>query len=367
MKYPVQNYLFNPATRQITVLDSIPAWTLQNLLVIMNVTLPRKTMLYNFASTDLGATVNGNVITLSFDTTTMSSTDTLQIYLDIQTEEPAYELEPIMASYTYDENLSQVLGTQPLTENQRLRTRIADFAQGSRVCKAMSLGTDAVKIDCNGMQTVAVQLAGTWTGTVSFEASVDGGNYLAKTGVRIDNAPVSSLTANNIILFAVAGHDSIQARFTTATTGTVFVTMVSTSAILNNTVNSISVSGSQASLNQRATTFELNTFDTNLYLATRLGFTVPEFPVAPTVNPAQPAAYPAPVFANWPQYFPRLRVEIGGDKKLPLAQESNSNKLLTVDTEVRQLLEQILLQLTLMNQNTATPDKVEIPVGFELR
>lgn len=79
MKKLVSNYNFNAASKQITLLDYTSV-DLESLLLITNVT--NNTIIYNFAGQGKGATISGNVLTLDFDTTSMSNSDELQIFLD---------------------------------------------------------------------------------------------------------------------------------------------------------------------------------------------------------------------------------------------------------------------------------------------
>ena len=78
----VGNYSFSPSTRQITLNNMGGMLTLNNFLVITNVT--DNVIIYNFMNPSLGATaLSNNVITLAYNTTSMSSTDSLQIYVDV--------------------------------------------------------------------------------------------------------------------------------------------------------------------------------------------------------------------------------------------------------------------------------------------
>jgi hypothetical protein len=79
MKRLVSNYAFSAATQQVTLPD-YTALSLESLLLITNVT--DNIIIYNFASPGKGATISGNVLTLSYDTTSMSDTDDLQIFID---------------------------------------------------------------------------------------------------------------------------------------------------------------------------------------------------------------------------------------------------------------------------------------------
>ena len=80
------NYAFNPTAKTVTFSGLSQSITLANILLITNVT--RNTIIYNFADVATGATsFNNNVLTLTFDTTTHSSGDVLQIFLDLESKE----------------------------------------------------------------------------------------------------------------------------------------------------------------------------------------------------------------------------------------------------------------------------------------
>lgn len=79
MKVLFENYSFNAAAKTVTfnTADSI---TLEQLLIITNVTTNQ--FIYNFADPNTGGSITNNVLTLDYDTTTMSSSDKLQIFID---------------------------------------------------------------------------------------------------------------------------------------------------------------------------------------------------------------------------------------------------------------------------------------------
>lgn len=80
------NYAFDPTAKTVTFSGLSQSITLANILLITNVT--RNTIIYNFADVATGATsFNNNVLTLTFDTTTHSSGDVLQIFLDLESKE----------------------------------------------------------------------------------------------------------------------------------------------------------------------------------------------------------------------------------------------------------------------------------------
>lgn len=80
MKVLFQDYTFNAATKQITF-NTTDVVSLNQVLVITNVT--DNVIIYNFADAAKGGTIANNVLTLTFDTTSMSNTDSLQIFLDL--------------------------------------------------------------------------------------------------------------------------------------------------------------------------------------------------------------------------------------------------------------------------------------------
>jgi len=79
MKIKLDNYTFNPVAKTVTFTD-YTTLELSNVILITNVT--DGTIIFNFASPSLVGTVAGNVLTLNYNTSTMSSTDKLAIYLD---------------------------------------------------------------------------------------------------------------------------------------------------------------------------------------------------------------------------------------------------------------------------------------------
>lgn len=81
MKTLVETYTFTPSTRRVTF-TSLNNINLDQILLITNVTTG--TIIYNFAKPELGAVkATSNSITLDYNTTSMSGTDRLQIFIDI--------------------------------------------------------------------------------------------------------------------------------------------------------------------------------------------------------------------------------------------------------------------------------------------
>ena len=80
MRRLLLNYTFVPGTRTVTLTD-VPGAILEGLLLITNVT--SNIIIYHFADPAKGAAPGGpGAFVLDFDTSSMSSSDKLQIYYD---------------------------------------------------------------------------------------------------------------------------------------------------------------------------------------------------------------------------------------------------------------------------------------------
>lgn len=106
MKIQIENYTFNKTAKTVTFTDYTTI-RLDSLLLITNVT--DNVIIYNFASSLLGGTVSGNVLTLTYDTSSMDDTDKLQIFYDDGDIQPANsELQTTLNSLT--ETLQELTG-----------------------------------------------------------------------------------------------------------------------------------------------------------------------------------------------------------------------------------------------------------------
>lgn len=79
MKILFENYSFNASAKTVTF-NTTDVITLEQLLIITNVTTNK--IIYNFADPNAGGSITNNILTLDFDTTSMSSSDKLQIFID---------------------------------------------------------------------------------------------------------------------------------------------------------------------------------------------------------------------------------------------------------------------------------------------
>lgn len=90
--------------------------------------------------------------------------------------------------------------------------------------KTLAVANDALTVPCLNCGTVGFQLTGTWSGTITFEASLDGATWVA---VKADNSAgtaATTATGNDIYTLPCAGFSQVRARFSTATSGTVVAT-----------------------------------------------------------------------------------------------------------------------------------------------
>jgi hypothetical protein len=146
-------YTFNPSAKTITFSGLSQQITLANILLITNVTA--NTIIYNFADSSNGATsFANNVLTLDHNTTSMNSTDVLQIYLDLAGEESLHDLL---------RRMNKLLESNAVVDT-RLRQRITIDAIGNSTA-----GASPTEV------TTTIPVSGTVTATASGTYSVSNG------------------------------------------------------------------------------------------------------------------------------------------------------------------------------------------------
>src|ERR1700722_10309027 len=80
MKLLIVDYTFSASAKTVTFTD-FGSINLNNVLMITNVTA--NVVIYIFNDPTKGGTVAANVLTLTYNTTSMSNSDTLQIFYDV--------------------------------------------------------------------------------------------------------------------------------------------------------------------------------------------------------------------------------------------------------------------------------------------
>ena len=151
MKTLITNYTFNAASKTVTFLG-YSRILLDSILIITNVA--SNTIIYNFAGTGKGGTVSGNVLTLDFDTTAMSNSDSLQIYYDDAAIVPATVQEQ-----QNTEDLLYLLSVQG-----NALGKLAEMVDGANIRAALQASAAVIG---------AVTQSGTWSiGTVTTVSTV---------------------------------------------------------------------------------------------------------------------------------------------------------------------------------------------------
>jgi hypothetical protein len=141
VKKLITNYSFNAASKTVTFSD-YGSISLENVLLVTNVTA--NTIIYNFAQVAKGGTVSGNVLTLTYNTTSMSNGDKLQIYYDDPAYAPTQTVQGNVASGAADSGNPVKIGgryntTAPtLSDGQR-----SDVQLNSRSILRVSLTRDS--------------------------------------------------------------------------------------------------------------------------------------------------------------------------------------------------------------------------------
>jgi len=347
--------VFDPAEKTITFYE-MPEIGLENVLVITNVTAGA--MVYNFADPALGGSLAGNVLALEYDTAAMQAGDSMQVWIDIPVENQVYQEEfGLDPDFVTDTNLMQVFGSAPVTEDGMVRGKTRP-ARKPRKDAVLNATNSEVRIDCDGMNTVGIQLSGVWTGTVTFEGSINGADFLPLAGVSIGAATNagSSSTGNSVFIFNCAGLAYVRCRCSIYTSGWAWVSMLADAGKPVNpawqTQQSVTDSNIASSIGSTA-------------LYTPAHIELGQQIVAPAVNPTQPTSYAPANFSRYPQRYRRLRVQIGGDKDLPCAQEEGTNKLLVSMPDIYSKIEELLLQQLLTNQLLAQAFNLSLPSGMD--
>lgn len=77
----------------------------------------------------------------------------------------------------------------------------------------------------NGYNVLVAQVTGTFVGTVTFECSLDGTNWLALQGVNLTSgSAATTATAGSIFRFDIGGVRYVRARVSAYTSGAITVT-----------------------------------------------------------------------------------------------------------------------------------------------
>jgi hypothetical protein len=333
-------YYFNPASKTITFFDIV--FTQEQLLTITNTT--DGTLIYVFADNTLGGTLDQGILTLTYNTTSMSDTDKLQIYIDV----------PSSTSYPVGNTTVNIDGSSvdklPIfsdqIENVFGNTYLKGFSGGLKVEDGfydqsfngtIITGNSQFGANFNGKSVAVIQLDGTFAGTITFEGTANGGTWIAINGQALGGTSgVSTSTTVGIFRFNVTGLTGIRCRYTAYTSGQCVITINISSAPTGTFPPIATQATGDANL---ATVFGGGT------VISPTAIPIPIVPLAPTTN----AGAVGNLFNMLPSIYPKLRVEASGSERLPLAQEKNTNRLQVVNSDSDNYLRQILTALKVQN------------------
>jgi hypothetical protein len=144
----VGSYTFNPGAKTVTFSNLQQDLTLANILLITNTTA--NTIIYNFADPTTGAiSFNNNILTLDYDTSSMNSSDILQIYVDVESYEESL--------HTLLRRMNKILESNSVVDLQQRQRITIDALRTSATATTDLTGT----IPVSG--TVTASASGTYT------------------------------------------------------------------------------------------------------------------------------------------------------------------------------------------------------------
>jgi len=98
---------------------------------------------------------------------------------------------------------------------------ISEVTQGT-----ITTNGQAVTADCRGAGSAAAQVTGTWSGTLSFKASVDGVNFVAINATPpTGGSAVTTTTGNGVWIISLGGYSQLEVVATATMTGSAVVSI----------------------------------------------------------------------------------------------------------------------------------------------
>lgn len=173
MDIQIKNYSFDKTAKTVTFTDYVTI-RLDSVRIITNV--ESNIIIYNFAQSGLGGSVLNNVLTLDYDTTSMSNTDKLQIvYNDDEIKATESNQNLIIINQETLNNLVSTL--QELVSRLNVLTGMANSgAPALRVAPISSVSTAVT-----GSLTTVTNLTNFGTGIPASEMAHDMNNLVAIT------------------------------------------------------------------------------------------------------------------------------------------------------------------------------------------
>lgn len=168
MKKRITSYTFNAASKTVT---SSSFSTLEGILLITNVT--DGIIIYSFADPAKGGTLSGTTLTLEYDTTSMSNTDALQIFVDVPEATEKTFNDILDTLYDVSQALTAILAMRET--NASLRTAITSGSVG--VSSLPTLATVTTVGTLNNMSTMgnipALNIPGNLQNMAAIESNIN--------------------------------------------------------------------------------------------------------------------------------------------------------------------------------------------------
>jgi len=134
-------YVFSPSTNKVTITGLSFNLALEQILLITDTTAG--IIIYNFANSSLNGTIANNVITLDYNCSALSATDSLQIYVDISDTAPV-DTAMMTDAYTHVllERICDLLEPMATQDgSQRQRVTVDALTAGQTLSTVTTVGT----------------------------------------------------------------------------------------------------------------------------------------------------------------------------------------------------------------------------------
>ena len=101
---------------------------------------------------------------------------------------------------------------------------LSGIAQAQSISTTTCPGAGCAQFSTAGQGSIGIQITGTWSGTITFQGSIDNTNFVSLlVAPSASTTAVTTTTANGIWTAAVAGLTSVRATFTSYSSGTAVV------------------------------------------------------------------------------------------------------------------------------------------------
>ena len=117
---------------------------------------------------------------------------------------------------------SLVSGTVPVSLASTTITSVTGVADVAASGSLSALNATAALTITGGYSSVVVQITGTWVGTITFEGTADGTNWVSINAVvAASSTPGPTTTTNGLVRLTPAGMTQIRANMSAYTSGTI--------------------------------------------------------------------------------------------------------------------------------------------------